>query len=464
MADYDQSVSDRTAHGEGFTARVAAEVMGISARRLSERQLERTYHAVLDWLGVAIYGANNESSSIAQRFAQQEGGHPVAQVIGTSRRATARQAALATGIASHSNDFDDMGIGGHPSVVVLPAAFAVAEAVGADGQTTVEAILQGYEAMKLIAAAVGNTQYERGFHATGTLGAFGATAAAGRLLDLDLLQLQCAFGIASTQASGLKANFGTMSKHLNAGNAAEIGILSAYLAKDGFTGATNAIESPQGFARSHNNDLSEFNPDSKDSFTSDRLGVELIMYKPFSACGGTHSAIVGVQALKAQHRFPAKDVESVHVLIAQGMDVVCNISDPSTGTEAMFSVRHTVALALTGASLTPDSFTDAAVNAPEVLRLRERVHVMPTTGVPVGASPVTVRLTSGQVLEHTATALQVVPDDELFGQRTLLEQKFRDLVVPILGSDRAEKLLNTVRRIDKLDVISELTDLTATKD
>jgi 2-methylcitrate dehydratase PrpD len=130
----------------------------------------------------------------------------------------------------------------------------------------------------------------------------------------------------------------------------------------------------------------------------------------------------------------------------------------------MFSVRHTVALALTGASLTPDSFTDAAVNAPDLVRLRERVRVTPTAGIPVGASPVTVTLTSGQVLEYTATALQVVPDDELPGQRTLLEQKFRDLVVPILGSDRAEKLLNTVRRIEKLDVISELTDLTATKD
>jgi 2-methylcitrate dehydratase PrpD len=419
---------------------------------------------VLDWLGVTVYGARNESARIAQQFALFEGGNPVSRIIGTPYKVTARQAALAEGIASHSNDYDDMGIGGHPSVVVLPAAFSVAEAVGADGKATVDAILQGYEAMKLVSAGVGNAQYARGFHSTSTFGAFGATAAAGRLLELDLLQLERAFGIAATQAAGLKASFGTMCKHMNAGNAAAVGVLSAYLAKNGYTGATNVIEAPQGFARGHNNDLSEFDPNAKDSFTGERLGVEQIMYKPYAACGGTHSAIAGVQALKAEHQFGANDVESVEVLHPMDMNQVCNIPEPKSGTEGMFSVRYTVTLALVGASLTPVSFTDAKVNDPDMIALRNRVRIIPTEGIPVDSSPVTVKLKNGQVLENTTKALIVTPDQELPRQRAQLEQKYRDLVDPILGADRAEQLLNTVRRIETLKSISELTDLTAAKE
>jgi 2-methylcitrate dehydratase PrpD len=464
MADQSVPVSDRAGLGSGFTARVAGEVMSISARTLSERVLERTYHAVLDWLGVTIYGARNDSSRFAQQFALIEGGNPVSRIIGTSYKVTARQAALAEGIASHSNDYDDMGIGGHPSVVVLPAAFSVAEAVGADGKTTVDAILQGYETMKLISAAVGNFQYARGFHSTSTFGAFGATAAAGRLLELDRLQLERAFGIAATQASGLKASFGTMCKHMNAGNAAAVGVLSAYLAKNGFTGATDVIEAPQGFARAHNNDPSEFNADAEGSFIGDRLGVEQIMYKPYAACGGTHSAIAGVQALKAEHDFSAGDVESVEVLHAPEMNQVCNIPEPTSGTEGMFSVRYTVALALTGASLTPVSFTDEKVNDPQLVAVRDRVRIIPREGVTVDSSPVTIKLRNGQVLASTTKALNVTPDEELARQRAQLEGKYRDLVNPLLGADRAEQLLNTVRRIETLKSISELTDLTAAKE
>jgi 2-methylcitrate dehydratase PrpD len=443
---------------------VATDIRSISSRKLSDQVLERTYHAVLDWLGVTIYGARNESAKIAQQFALFEGGNAVSRMIGTSYKGTARQAALAGGIASHSNDYDDMGIGGHPSVVVLPAAFAVADAVGADGELTVQAILQGYEAMKLVSAAVGNSQYARGFHSTSTFGAFGASAAAARLLELDELQLERAFGIAATQASGLKASFGTMCKHMNAGNAAAVGVLSAYLAKDGYTGATNVIEAPQGFARAHNDDPSEFKPDAKDSFVGERLAVEQIMYKPYAACGGTHSAIAGVQALKADHQFGADDVESVEILHAMGMNEVCNIPEPNSGTEGMFSVRYTVALALVGASLTPVSFTDAKVNDPDMVALQKRVQVTSREDIPVNASPVTIKLRNGQTLETTTKALIVASDEELSRQRAQLEEKYRDLTDPILGADRAEQLLNTVRRIETLESISELTDLTAAKE
>jgi 2-methylcitrate dehydratase PrpD len=188
------------------------------------------------------------------------------------------------------------------------------------------------------------------------------------------------------------------------------------------------------------------------------------MYKPYAACGGTHSPIAGVQTLKAEHHFSADDVQSVVIHHAMSMNEVCNIPEPTTGTEGMFSVRYTVALALVGASLTPVSFTDARVNDPDLVAVRERVQVISSEDVPVHSSPVTIQLKNGKVLESTTQALIVTPDERLPQQRAQLEEKYRDLADPILGADRAEQLLTTVRQIETLGSIRDLTDLTASKE
>jgi 2-methylcitrate dehydratase PrpD len=436
------SGSDRASLGDGFTARVAQDVMSLSSRSWSDKVLERVRHAVTDWMGVTIFGARNESARIAQQFALFEGGNPVSRIIGTPYKVTARQAALASGIATHANDYDDTAFACHPSAMVLPAAFAVAEAVGADGSATVDAMVQGYEAIKLIMAAVG-TDHAGAFHAVGTFGVFGATAAAARLLGL-----------------GLKASHGTMSKHLHAGHACGVGVLSAYLAQCGYTGATNVIEAPQGFACGYTNEVSEFDPRAKDSFVGERLGVQEIVFKRYAACGGSHSAIAGAQALKAEHFFSADDVESVDVLQAASLDQVCNISEPTSAAEGMFSTCHTVAMALLGAGFTPDSFTDATVNDARTVTMRERVRVTSQEETPVDSSQVRIKLRNGRVLQATVNALVAVPDEELPRQRVRLEEKYRDLVEPLLGGDRTDELLNAVRRIEILPSIADLTDLT----
>jgi 2-methylcitrate dehydratase PrpD len=243
-----------------------------------------------------------------------------------------------------------------------------------------------------------------------------------------------------------------------------VGVLSAYLAKSGYTGPTNVIEAPQGFARGHNTVLSDFDPNAEDSILGERLGIEQTVFKAYAACGGAHSAIAGAQALKAEHQFSADDVESVEVLQAMSLDNVCNIPEPTTATEGMFSARHTVAMALVGASFTPDSFTDTTVNDPAIIAVRNRVQVISTESVPIDGSHVSITLKNGQILESTTSAFLVVPDEELPRQRAQVEAKYRDLVEPILGADRAEQLLKTIRRIETLTSISELTDLTEAKD
>jgi len=438
-----------------FSSAIVAEASGISGLALSEPVLERARQMVLDWLGVTIAGAQQPSATAIHRVFAAEGGTPVAGVFGTAHRFTARQAALATGDASHALDYDDMGFGGHPAVVIMPAVFAVAEQVGANGLQTVEALVQACEVMHRIDLACGRSAYPRGFHLTGTIGAFAAAMGAGRLLGLDQAMLVHAMGVAGTQAAGLKASFGTMSKHLNAGNAAAVGVLSAMLAREGFTGAEDIIEGPQGMVFSHNGDLEAFDPSRRGD---GRLGIETVMFKFHAACGGTHSAINGINAIKARRPFTVSDVERVDLAVPQAAMSVCGIAEPVNGVEAMFSIAHAASLAIADRTTAPSSFTDASPHDPELIAARKLVHIHPTTRLPApgSANEVTVRLKNGEVHEACLSALIVAADHELADQWNRLEAKFVDLVTPVLGGARTDDVIAMIRSFESLDSLSGL--------
>lgn len=453
--NHTQSLAPSADAVAGFARSIVADATAISAPELSEPILERSRQMVLDWLGVTIAGAQQPSARAIHRVCAAEGGKAVAGVIGTPHRFTARQAALASGDASHALDYDDMGFGGHPAVVIMPAVFAVAEQVGASGLEAVEAIVQACEVMDRLDIACGRSSYPRGFHTTGTFGAFAAAMGAGRLLGLDRDQLAHALGIAGTQAAGLKASFGTMSKHLNAGNAAAVGVLSAMLAREGFTGADDIIEGPQGLVATHNGRPEDFDPCRRGD---GRLGIEKVMFKFHAACGGTHSAINGVNAIKARRPFGLADVDRVELVVSsQAMDV-CGIAEPTTGVEGMFSLRHTAALALADWPTGPGSFTDASVLDPALLPARALVHVLPTPRIPSTGAPseVTVHLKNGEVHEACLSALIVAADDELPSQWARLEAKFIDLVTPVLGRTSTDEVIAMVRQFEQLESLSAL--------
>jgi 2-methylcitrate dehydratase PrpD len=444
----------------GFTRHLAAEVGKVAARPVSELALERTRHAVLDWLGVTIAGSQQPSARISQQVLSKEGGAAVSHAIGTPLKLTARQAALAVGVAGHSQDFDDMGFGAHPSVAVLPAVFAVAEEIDASGAAVVEAILCGFEAMSMVSAACSLASYHRGFHSTGTFGAFGAVVGVASLLKLDTPRLEQALGIAGTQAAGLKASFGTMSKHLNAGNAAAVGVLSARLAEDGFTGATDVIEDVQGFAAAHNDGPADFDPTRPWASVGDKLAVERVMFKLHAACGGTHSAINGIRAIKARRPFTIDEVEAVELVVSDKLPDVCGIPEPRTGVEGMFSIQYAASLALLDQETGPTAFTDERVRDPALIAARQFVKVIPVARIATTGKPteVTVRLKGGEAHEACLDALIITPDDQLADQWQWLEAKFHGLVAPVLGEARSKELADLVRRIETLGSVRELID------
>ena len=213
---------------------------------------------LIDGLGCVLAGSTVHGSAIVRDFVKASGARAEATVLGPEGiAATAAQAALANGASGHAMDYDDtqlsttpdrvFGLLTHPTVPVLSASLALAERAGVTGRAFLEAFLTGFEVECKIAEAINPDHYLRGFHSTGTIGTLGAAASAGKLLGLDRARLAHALGIAASMSSGIRVNFGSMTKPLHAGRAAENGIVAAELASRGFTAGDAALDGEWGF-------------------------------------------------------------------------------------------------------------------------------------------------------------------------------------------------------------------------
>jgi len=427
----------------GFTDRLVGELGAIGAEPLDPLLAERARQCLLDWLGVTLAGAGEDSARIAREVLLADGGGaPGATVVGARERTGARAAAFLNGIAAHALDYDDSlpTARSHASAPVVSAAVALAEARDADGGALLGAIVAGIEALHGLGSAVDPGHYDHGFHATGTVGTIGAAAACAHLLELDPRRRATAMSLAATQAAGLKAVFGTMGKHLNAAHAAGAGMLAAQLAAAGFTAPADALEAPQGFA------ATQAGPPEPHRAGS-RPGIASVVFKLHACCHGTHAAIEGIRRLREQHGFAGGDVAEVVLRVAPASIDMCAIPRPATGLEGKFSLRYTAALALAERSTGPASFTDAMVHDPELVDLRDRVTVVAVPELAVTVTEVEVRLASGAVHATTADVLAATPDGEVDAQWPALEAKFLELATPIVGDERAAALLSAARAL-----------------
>ena len=268
---------------------------------------------------------------------------------------------------------------GHPSAPVLPALLALVESEGARGPDLLAALVAGIELECRLGALLGPGHYAAGFHATATLGAFGAAAACARLLDLDEERWLHAMGIAGTQAAGLKSAFGSMTKPLHAGRAAETGLLAALLARGGFTASPSVLEAPQGFAATHAG--GEPTSAALERWTG-RFLVRDTLFKYHAACYLTHAAIEASSRLRTRHALAPERIARVEVRVDPSLLAVCNVAEPRTGLEGKFSLRATTAMALLGDDTAdPATFTAARMSDPRLVRLRDAITNLGMNGL-----------------------------------------------------------------------------------
>ena len=424
--------------------------------------VEAARRAILDCLGVMLAGSVEPAARLVTDVARAEGGSPLATVVGTPLRTGAVWAALANGTAAHALDFDDTNFAmmGHPSAPVLAAGLAAGELALADGRALVHAFLLGFEVETTMAAVMNPPHYEKGFHATGTLGTMGAAAAAGRLLGLDPDQTRAALALAASQASGLKENFGTMTKPFHAGHAARSGVLAALLAREGFTASEQAIEGPQGY-------FAVLGAGKREEQHLESLGAPWkiltsgVAVKPYPSCACTHSIIENALELQRTHRITPEQIAEVTVGVHAAVPRILIHSRPRSGLEAKFSGEFSAAAALCEGRVGMATFRDDKTDDPAIAKLMRRVRLVVDPEIPGDMerhmwTRVTVRFQDGR---EVSIAPRPVPGHpELPLSKDQLREKFMDCARLVLSEDRAD----TVRQmLEELDACPDLRSLTA---
>lgn len=333
-------------------------LLQLAARRDFPEPTRRVARASLfDWMVCGLAGRKEPVAVAMRALATATGGRPEASVIGGAGL-PARAAAWVNGATSHALDYDDTHFAhvGHLSVAIYPAALAIGERQGCGAAEVLDAFAAGAEAAIRVGLALGQAHYDRGFHQTATAGAFGATLAAGRLLGLPRDRISAALGLCASHAAGLRNQFGTMGKPLNAGNAAAAGVECALLAEAGLSAPDEGLEGPQGFLATHSDA-----PDPAAAMADPmRPLLDDNRYKLHACCHGTHAMIEALAALRRTHGLTGAQIASVRLRTAPRWLSVCDIKRPRTGLEVKFSYAWLAGMVFLGPDTAADrSYSDA---------------------------------------------------------------------------------------------------------
>ncbi|MCB1646983.1 MAG: MmgE/PrpD family protein [Pseudomonadales bacterium] len=397
---------------------------------------------LLDWTGCTIAGASEPLAEILrEELCEEAGDSGPCSLPGTDLRAGPMTAALINGATSHALDFDDTNtiMGGHPSAPVIPAALAYAEKYGCSGEDLLAAIVTGIEIECRLGLLIGNAHYRRGWHVTSTLGVFGAMSAVARLMQSDAETYGRAFGLAASQASGVKSNFGTMTKPFHAGHAAERGYLCARLAARGFTANPGSFEDSQGLVEAAS--AGELKTEALAVLDEAWLTTHTL-FKYNAACYLTHATI---EAIKSLGKVGSQDCEGMTLVVHPSLLNVCAIPEPVTGLEAKFSLAANAALTVLGHDTTdPATYVDQVVNEPAVQSLLRRVSVETDASLAGTQTRVHYQTAAGAVEE--AFFDTGIPATDLNDQSAKLELKFSHLVTPTL-QDRTATLKQLIEQV-----------------
>jgi 2-methylcitrate dehydratase PrpD len=411
---------------------------------------------ILDTLGVTVAGSIDPSAELITKSILPGSGPSL--LHGKTRRTSALDAALINGTASHALDFDDCNntLGGHPSAVILPALFALADDQGATGRDFITAYVVGFETECKVSMGVNFYQYTHGWHPTSTIGIFGTAAACAHLMKLSEEQTATAISIAASLAAGIKSNFGTMVKPLHVGHCCRSGLFAALLAKNDYTASPVAFEHKQGYFEVFNNGPANYDADKIFAHWAKPLDIVApgIAVKQYPCCGSTHPAIDAMLKLVKEHDVKPDAVERIDSWTHARRLEHTNRADPQSQKDAKFSVQYCLARAVLERKVVVDHFEGDAYLDANVRAIMSRINVAPYTTAQFPESnhfgaEVKVTLKGGAVLSKKVdqpngrTSANPLSDAEL-------KDKFMNCVTRVLPLARAQAAYAAIMEFEKL--------------
>jgi 2-methylcitrate dehydratase PrpD len=443
-----------------LTQELGRFVAGLTFDKLPPEAVDIARTGFIDTIATMIAGAHDPAPQLLRRGLQPPPGK--ASLYFSGETAAAPDAAWINGTAGHALDYDDVGCRGHVSTVLVPAILAEAETLGLGGREMFAAYVAGYETWAELSRRDPGHHHAKGWHPTGIFGAIGAGAACANLRRLTPEQAAMALALAASQAGGIMANFGTMTKPFHAGRAAHAGLVSARLAELGFTAAPDALEHPQGF-------LSAVSPEGKadrdgpcPAFGEEwRIVKQGLSIKKYPACYCTHRSLDGMLDLLAKHPLKPADIAQITVSLSQTHSLILRNHAPQTGLEGKFSMEFAMAAAVVSRRAGLGEYTDEFVRRPEVQELMRRVRLVTNENydpVQIGASlhdQVTVELANGERLESEKVRRARGHAELPLGEAELFD-KFRACLDAGHARISPERLFDRLRNLEKISA-SELT-------
>lgn len=447
--------------GEDITGDVARYLAEAVRAPLPEAVALKTRLHLLDTLAAIVSGTRLRAGRRALRFVSEQGGMPEVSVPGTGILCDPVNAAFAGAMAAHADETDDSHLGGrfHPGCAVVPAALAVAEARGRDGAALLRAIAAGYDIGARATMALGFSAPRSGTHSTHCLGAnFGAAAAAGVMADLDAERFEYLLSYATQQASGI-AYWQRDSDHVEkafdfGGMGARNGVFGALFVASGASGVTGALTGEVSY-------LSAFaenaRPDALREGLGERFEIMAASIKKWSVGSPIQAALDSTEFLMEEHGLSAADIARVRAILPDDRFVIVDNRDMPD-----VCLQHLVALMLVDGGLTFASSHDKArMSDPAVLAMRARIEAIPsaelTAARPARQAIIEMDTVDGRTVSRRTRAVLGTPDNPMSADQ--VEAKARDLIAPVLGGRRADKLIDALRDIEAIGDIRELRPL-----
>ena len=454
----------------GTTKAVINFISNASIDRMPTKAVDEAKRCLIDGFGVVLAGATVHGSAILREHIKKSGAPSGSSILGPEKVVTnAAHAALANGASGHAMDYDDtqlsttpdrvFGLLTHPTVPVLAAALALGERLNVSGRTFLEAFLVGFEVECKVAEAIKPEHYQRGFHSTGTIGTFGAVASAGKLLKLSPAQLAHALGIAASMSSGIRVNFGSMTKPLHAGRAAENGVTAAELASLGFSAGDEPLDGEWGFFQvlGGGADVLRIVAALGNPFSIVDPGVSV---KPYPCGSLGHPTMDAMLKLVTEHDVKPEQIARIRVRAGSNILNPLRYKTAKTELEAKFCLPFMMSAIALRRRAGIREFTDEFVASAPVQSMMTKVDTLfdqqiEARGFDKMRSIVEVDLVDGRKLSQPSDERYRGGPEKPF-TRAELHEKFTDCASLVLSADRITRALNAIESVERLASVREL--------
>ncbi len=441
--------------------------------QISNEALNISRRCILDGISVMIGGTEQDALSVMYKYIESTSGSPDSRLIGIKgKKFPAHLSALWHGLAGHAMDWDDTqlsygpgrmyGLLTHPTVPPLSACISIGEMIGGvDGKQFLTAFNAGFEVECKIAEAINPDHYARGFHTSGTIGTFGSAVAAAKMLDFNEEQIAMTIGIASSMASGIRANFGTMTKPLHVGRSSENGVTAALLVKNGFTADVNSLDGKWGYLAiaGPGADLDHVLGKFGNPLTIENPGVSI---KPYPCGVLTHPSMDALKYLMEEEKIQFKDIQEIKLYAAQNILGPIRYQFANTELEGKFCMHFLLSAIAIAGKAGKAEFTNAFVRKKEVQEMQKKITTIQDSEIEsMGFDKIRskIELITNNGTKHTRWA-----DENYRGgpQNPLsnidLEEKFNDASFGQISDQQKADFLEKLWNIEKLDNACSILD------